>query len=119
MPHLTVEYSSTLPLQAKELLLRINTSLAETGHFNEIDIKSRAIRFDDVAIGTTPAARAFLHAKLAILKGRSTEVKRELSERVLAVIQAAHAWPQGLDVQLCVEVLEIDKETYAKAHLAK
>ncbi|MES2036539.1 MAG: 5-carboxymethyl-2-hydroxymuconate Delta-isomerase [Pseudomonadota bacterium] len=118
MPHLTVEYSSNLPLQAKELLLQINASLAETNHFKEIDIKSRAIRFEDVVIGTAPADRAFLHAKLVILKGRSTEVKRELSERVLAVIQAAHAWPQGLDVQLCVEVQEIDKETYSKAHLA-
>ena len=118
MPHLIVEYSSNLPLQARELLLKINASLAETGHFKEIDIKGRAIRFDDVVIGTAPAGRAFLHAKLAILKGRSAEVKRELSERVLAVIQAAQSWPQGLDVQLCVEVLEIDKETYAKAHLA-
>lgn len=118
MPHLTVEYSSNLSLQARELLLQINESLAETGHFKEVDIKSRAFRFDDVVIGTAPAARAFLHARLVILKGRSTEVKRELSERVLAVIQAAQAWPQGLDVQLCVEVLEIDKETYAKAHLA-
>ena len=117
MPHLTVEYSSNLPLQAKELLLQINTSLVETRHFQEVDIKSRAIRSDDVVVGTAPAERAFLHAKLAILKGRSTEVKRELSERVLAVIQAAHVWPQGLDVQLCVEILEIDKETYAKAHL--
>ncbi len=118
MPHLTIEYSSNLPLQARDLLLQINTTLAETGHFKEIDIKSRAIRFDDVVIGTAPAARAFLHAKLAILKGRSAEVKRELSERVLAVIQAAQTWPQGLDVQLCVEVLEIDKDTYAKAHRA-
>lgn len=118
MPHLTVEYSSNLSLQARELLLQINASLAETGHFKEIDIKSRAIRVDDVVIGTSPAARAFLHARLAILKGRSTEVKRELSERVLTIIQAAQSWPQDLDVQLCVEVLEIDKETYAKAHLA-
>ena len=118
MPHLTVEYSSNLPLQAKELLLQINTSLVETRHFQEVDIKSRAIRFDDVVIGTAPAERAFLHAKLAILKGRSVEVKRELSERVLTVIQAAQVWPQGLDVQLCVEIIEIDKETYAKAHLS-
>ncbi|MFZ6873643.1 5-carboxymethyl-2-hydroxymuconate Delta-isomerase [Undibacterium sp. Di27W] len=118
MPHFTLEYSGNLPIKSQDLLLKINLALVDTHHFEEIDIKSRAIRLDDVLIGTQPADRAFLHAKLAILKGRSAEVRRELSERVLAVIQAAQTWPAGLDVQLCVEVLEIDRETYAKAHLS-
>lgn len=118
MPHFSLEYSSNLPIQARDLLLKINASLVESKHFQEIDIKSRAIRLEDVVIGTAPEERAFLHARLAILTGRSAEVRRQLSERVLAVIQTAQTWPQGLDVQLCVEVLEIDKETYAKAHLA-
>ncbi|MFZ6656808.1 5-carboxymethyl-2-hydroxymuconate Delta-isomerase [Undibacterium sp. TJN19] len=116
MPHLTLEYTANLPIAAKELLLKINAALVASSHFQEVDIKSRALRFEDFAIGTADNGRAFVHAKLAILKGRTTEVKRALSESVLAVIQDAGAWPAGLDVQLCVEILELERETYAKAH---
>ncbi|MFZ6768801.1 5-carboxymethyl-2-hydroxymuconate Delta-isomerase [Undibacterium sp. Di26W] len=118
MPHFTIEYSANLPIQARELLLDINTALVATNHFKEIDIKSRAIRFDTYVVGTANAERAFLHAKLVILKGRTTEVKRDLSERVLTVINQAGPWPPGLDVQLCVEVQELERETYAKAHFS-
>ncbi|MCH8619325.1 5-carboxymethyl-2-hydroxymuconate Delta-isomerase [Undibacterium sp. TS12] len=116
MPHLTLEYTGNLPLVAKDLLLAINKTLAESGHFQEADIKSRALRFDDFAVGIAPDARAFVHAKLVILTGRSTEVKRQLAEAVLATIQNAGNWPADLDVQLCVEMQELERETYAKTH---
>ncbi|MFZ6720945.1 5-carboxymethyl-2-hydroxymuconate Delta-isomerase [Undibacterium sp. Ji49W] len=118
MPHLTVEYSANLPIQTRELLLEINTALVATNHFKEIDIKSRAIRFDTYVIGTANAERAFLHAKLVILTGRTIEVKRELSELVLAIISKHGPRPAGLDVQLCVEIQELERETYAKAHFS-
>jgi 5-carboxymethyl-2-hydroxymuconate isomerase len=118
MPHLTIEYSDNLPqFDAQETLLALNTTLAASGQFEEVDIKSRAIRLDTFLVGTSPLDRAFVHAKLAILSGRSVETKQALSNRLLAALQAACAWPATLQVQLCVEVQEIERQSYAKASI--
>ncbi|HZH43998.1 MAG TPA: 5-carboxymethyl-2-hydroxymuconate Delta-isomerase [Lysobacter sp.] len=116
MPHLTVEYTVNLPdLDAAALLDALNAALAGSGEFDEADIKSRAQRLDVFRIGTTPAARGFVHARLALLAGRSAETKRALSAAMLAVLQAEVAAPAGVDVQLCAEVVDIDRDSYAKA----
>jgi len=116
MPHLTLEYSRNLAsaLDVGAVLSDVNRVLAASGHFQEADIKSRAIGFEHVAIGTSGAPRGFVHAKLAILAGRSAEVKRALSGSVLAVLRERIAAPAGLQLQLCVEMLEIDGPSYAK-----
>ena len=115
MPHLTLEYSGNLPVSAKVLLLNMNAALAASAHFKEIDIKSRAVRFDEFAVGTADG-RAFVHAKLAILQGRTAEIKRQLSETLLVALQSAGNWPAGLDIQLCAEIQELESASYAKAH---
>ncbi len=115
MPHLTIEYTDNLPqFNAGSALLALNSVLAASGHFEEIDIKSRAIRLDTFLIGTSSDRRAFVHVKLAILSGRSTEAKRELSESLLRVLKESD-WPTSAHVQLCVEVQEIERDVYAKA----
>ncbi|MNF15950.1 hypothetical protein D3C80_2187700 [compost metagenome] len=63
------------------------------------------------------AERAFVHVKLAILSGRSPEVKKQVSESLLAALNEAVQWPAELDVQLCVEILDIDRDSYSKLHL--
>ncbi|KWO47071.1 5-carboxymethyl-2-hydroxymuconate isomerase [Burkholderia ubonensis] len=116
MPHLTLEYSGNLDgFDADATLVALNEALAGSGHFIELDIKSRATRFDDFVIGTASAPRAFAHAKLAILSGRSADVKRALSERVLSVLAQCCRAPFGTHLQLSVEILDLERETYAKA----
>jgi len=56
-----------------------------------------------------------VHVKLALLSGRSPETKKQLADSLLAVIQDLGPWPVGVSVQLCVEVLDIDRGPYAKA----
>lgn len=115
MPHLTIEYSDNLPqFDASHALMALNQALVASGQFEEIDIKSRAIRFTDFLVGTSTANRAFVHAKLAILSGRSIEIKQELSKNLLSTLNGVCAWPAVLQVQLCVEVLEIERQSYAK-----
>ena len=115
MPHLTIEYSNNLPqFNAEGALMALNQALVASGQFEEIDIKSRAVRFDSFLVGTVPVGRAFVHAKLAILSGRSIEIKQELSNSLLRTLQAVCAWPEKLQVQLCVEVQEIERQSYAK-----
>lgn len=115
MPHLTLEYTSNLVnLDIKTCLLELNRVLVESRQFEEVDIKSRAIRLDDFLIGTTFERRAFVHLKLSILSGRSAEVKRELSAKLLERLRRLCNVGEPLHVQLCVQVLEIERDTYSK-----
>ena len=53
-------------------------------------------------------------AEWALSSGRSVQIKKQLSESLLAVIKDLCEWPTGVEVQLCVEILDIDRESYAK-----
>lgn len=119
MPHLNLEYSDNLrELNVDVLLLRLNHALVGSGQFaDEADIKSRAEAFKHFRVGTSPGERAFAHVRLAILGGRSPEVKALLSKSLLEVLREAIPEQPGLDIQLCVEVLDIDREPYAKLRL--
>ena len=119
MPHLNLEYSDNLrELNVDVLLLRLNHALVGSGQFaDEADIKSRAEAFEHYRVGTAPGERAFAHVRLAILSGRSPEVKTQLSASLLDVLREAIPEQPGLDIQLCVEVLDIDRGPYAKERL--
>ncbi|RDU96519.1 5-carboxymethyl-2-hydroxymuconate Delta-isomerase [Trinickia dinghuensis] len=119
MPHLTLEYSDNLPqFDIDGMLLDLNKTLVASGYFDEIDIKSRAVRLGTFLVGTEVEGRGFVHVKLALLSGRSTEAKRALSESLLRVLEHAQEPTDGVHVQLCVEIQEIDRETYVKASIA-
>ncbi|WP_269791324.1 hypothetical protein [Stenotrophomonas sp. Iso1] len=116
MPHLTIEYSSNLGTAPAAALLRAaNEALMHTGQFQEADIKSRAIGHDNFAIGTADTARAFVAATLSLLSGRTAETKREIAQALLAALEAAIP-TNGMDLQTSVEILDIDRDSYAKSH---
>ena len=118
MPHLTVEYSANLTaLAPRALLLRLNQALVDAGHAKELDIKGRAIAFEDFQIGTEPGNRAFVHVKLLLLSGRTPEVKREIADRLLQVLQQQTDWPQGMLVQCAVELRDIDRAAFASGRI--
>jgi len=120
MPHLTLEYTDNLPqFNADDALLKLSKVLIASGHFEEIDIKSRAIRLSTFLIGTSNSGRGFAHLKLAILSGRSTQAKRELSDSLLNVLSQVCAFSPDLHAQLCVEVQEIDGKSYAKTSVGR
>jgi len=116
MPHLSIEYTNNLPgFDAGVCLAEINAALAASGHFDECDIKSRAFPVSEFRIGTNPLGRAFVSVELSILSGRSLEVRQELSACVLECLARRMSNRSGLHVQLSVEVLEIERASYAKA----
>ena len=117
MPHIHLEYSDQLQaLEMKPLLSRINRTLVENGLLgNASDIKSRAICQQDYVIGLDESAQAYVHAKISILKGRSTALKQEISRTVLEVLQDYLPPQNELTLQLCVEILEMDPDIYSKA----
>jgi len=118
MPHLTLEYTSNLPtFHAANALRELNGALLASGHFEEADIKTRAIRLDTFLVGTSPDTRGFVHVSLSILSGRSEQTKRELSASLLDVLQTRCAPAEGVQVQLSVEVRDIERGSYAKVAL--
>ena len=120
MPHLHMEYTANLPeLNADVALIRLNNALVASGEFSaEFDIKSRAVKLETFKVGTALGERAFVHVKLALLSGRSPQIKKQLSESLLAVVQDLCEWPTGVEVQLAVEILDIDRESYSKVAIS-
>ena len=91
MPHLTIEYSASLPHYPEaETLTALNAALcAHPQVQDEADLKTRFIVADSFEIGIAPASRAFVHAQLRLLAGRTPEAKKELSDLIAAVLRVA------------------------------
>lgn len=119
MPHLIVEYTPNLAgFAADDILAALNDSLTASGEVNtESDLKSRAVAVDTFRIGNQPAQRAFVHATLRLLAGRTPEAKRALSDRVAAVLRERVPRPTGVLVQLSVEIVDMDRPSYSKEKL--
>lgn len=119
MPHMYVEYSSNLQgLNEGGLMEALNTAVC--GHptvADEADVKTRIAKLDHYRIGLNSAGRAFTHVELRLMAGRTPEVKKELSERIATVLKAQIPAQSGLDVQLSVDIVDMDKPSYFKGKL--
>lgn len=118
MPHLTLEYSRNLNgFDPSRALAAINEAAFNSGLFGEPDIKSRAVGIDCFQIGVLPAARGFVHLRIAMLAGRSGEERQQLAEAALAALNATVNREKGMEIQLSVETADLDRASYAKAVL--
>lgn len=119
MPHLIVEYSQNLAgFPEARALTELNQAVTNSPEVaDEADLKSRFVLVDSFEIGTAPAQRAFVHAQLRLLSGRSPEAKKDLSERVASVLRRLSPKPAGVLVQLSVEIVDMDRGSYVKERL--
>ena len=118
MPHLIIEYSRNTPeFDAHALLLECNQALFASGQFTEIDIKSRALRHDAFAIGVGAASRAFIALRLALLSGRSSEIKRDLSRRLMDSVTRNIRQTHGIEVQITVELQDMERDSFLKTFI--
>ena len=58
-----------------------------------------------------------MHAQLRLLAGRTPEAKKELSDLIAAVLRERTPRPQGVLVQLSVEIVDMDRPSYVKERL--
>ena len=119
MPHLIVEYSGNLPhFPEAQAMSELNATLcAHPEVLDEADLKTRFVVADSFAIGTAPAQRAFVHAQLRLLSGRTPEAKKALSDRIATVLRDLTPRPVGVMVQLSVEVMDMDRGSYTKERI--
>ncbi len=119
MPHLIVEYSQNLAgFPEAQALTELNQAVTSSPEvLDEADLKSRFVLVDSFEIGAAPANRAFVHAQLRLLSGRTPEAKKDLSERVAEVLRRLSPKPAGVMVQLSVEIVDMDRGSYVKERL--
>jgi 5-carboxymethyl-2-hydroxymuconate isomerase len=110
MPHFIVEYASSLQhkVTLPELQQAVWQGAAGSGLFTGPDIKIRLLPYDHYQVGTERTD--FIHITARILTGRSAEQRQQLAAMVLAQLVALALTA----VSLTVEVVEIEKQSYAK-----
>lgn len=117
MPHLTLEYSSNLEFEIQPLLARLHSELVATGAVSLKAIKSRTVRRSEYRVADGNPDYAFVFVSLLILEGRPPEVKRELAQRVMAVLKDAFSDRiENGYLSLSVDVKEMRQDTFMSFH---
>ncbi len=87
MPQLTLEYTGNLNFDVQDVLARLHIELAATGAINLKGLKSRAVRLSDYRIADGNPEYAFVHVNLLIREGRPIEIKKQVSQCVMKVLE--------------------------------
>jgi 5-carboxymethyl-2-hydroxymuconate isomerase len=116
MPHITVEYSATLDevFDRRGFARALHPLTAKTIDTTTDGCRTRFRRIEeaDAHLGAGEPERAMIHVVLAILSGRTPEVKAELTEGVTDLLRE-HVNPDpARTVQISVDVTDIDRAWY-------
>ena len=117
MPHLTLEYSPNVLVEADftDLFRKLHAILSRTGGIRLENCKSRAYVARECFIGSGAQAGGFIHLDIRFLEGRSDEIKRAIGEETRDTLMT---WFQAsvdtLDLQITVEVRDIERSFYFK-----
>jgi len=117
MPHLTLEYTANLEERAPDtnLLLSLHRLLEAVAGIKIKNCKSRWWRVENWVVGDGEGESAFVHLDLRFLEGRRMEVQQAIGAGAVGILRAHFSPPpDGLDLQITVEVQEIRKATYFK-----
>lgn len=115
MPQVVIEYSGNLStLDEQAAVAACVDALMGTGEINEETLKVRAYRAESFQVGTAPLQRGFVAVRIAVLPGRTDEVKRAMSAAVTDALAAAIDTAPQIAVQVTAEVVDIAVATYTK-----
>lgn len=106
MPHCIIEYSKGL--DDSKLINSVHKGALNSHLFDEHHIKTRGMVFTNYKVSST--IQAFVHVTTKILSGRTVEQRSTLSHSILAELQKLNY----SSASLTVEVIEIERESYAK-----
>ncbi|MEU9188662.1 isomerase [Streptomyces sp. NPDC048484] len=110
MPQITVDYSVPLAetFDRQGFAVALHTMVVETAGAKIEACKSRFRAVDDIVVGAEGAGHALVHVSLALLPGRSAEVKSALTSRTLELLRA-HVKPvDGVTLHASAEVLDLE-----------
>ncbi|MFH1762651.1 MAG: 5-carboxymethyl-2-hydroxymuconate Delta-isomerase [Gemmatimonadota bacterium] len=117
MPHLTLEYTSNLDEWANDpgLLIGLHRLLESAAGIKIENCKSRWRMVEEWVVGDGEGESAFVHLDLRFLEGRPPRVKEAVGTGAVELLRAHFApAPDGLKLQITVEVQDIRRDTYFK-----
>lgn len=106
MPQVIIELAPSVKTDAHTVLATVNQALGDGGVFRLSDIKSRLYRPEFCLVGDGSMPQGFVYVKVAIMPGRSDEIKTNLAERVMAALKTLLA-TDNPDIQYGVEVVDL------------
>jgi 5-carboxymethyl-2-hydroxymuconate isomerase len=117
MPHIILEHSPNIveKVEYRELFHKLHEVMTSFGVFTLDDIKSRVRANAEYYIADGDERHAFVHLELGILSGRSLDLREELGEKMMSVLQTH--FRDSLHERHCIislEIRELDRETYRK-----
>jgi 5-carboxymethyl-2-hydroxymuconate isomerase len=108
LPHCIIEHSENFKERIDAIINSVHIGTFNSGLFDEEDIKTRAVSYENFQTGTSK--KPFIHVTSKILYGRNNEQKSKLSNAILCQLKELKL----VSCSLTVEVLNIDKGSYAK-----
>lgn len=108
MPHNIIEYSAELEPHIPEIIKAVHQGSLDAALFDEQDIKTRALAYQHARLAQD--SRFFIHVQGKLLSGRTPEQKKHLSHAILKQLTQLNLRA----ISLTVEILDIDKSSYAK-----
>ena len=114
MPHIILQYTDNIVLKQNfnQLFSKIHTALSGIAGINPKNCKSRAIKLANYFIGDGDKSKAFAHLEIRIFEGRAKDIKQKIGNEVLILLK--NHYPENLDIQFTVEIIEMNPELYFK-----
>ena len=113
MPHIKMEVSDNIEISnAKSVFLALQKILHDCADVPAQNCKSRLYVATNFLVGDekTPA---FTHLEIALLEGRSSQVKSQIGEKALQILNNTFA-SDTLGTQITVEIRDIHTPQYFK-----
>ncbi|MFE9818747.1 isomerase [Streptomyces sp. NBC_00236] len=110
MPQITVDYSAELDgsFDRSGFAGALHPLIAETVTTKIAACKTRFRRVEETVVADAPDGDALVHVDIALLPGRTPEIRAQLTESVLELL-AAHIRPAGeLTLHLSAETRDLD-----------
>lgn len=102
MPNLVMEYSNSVDerVNVQGLLEDLHFVVLQSGLFDTLSVKSRALRCHHWLLGDEGDSSDFIHIGFELLAGRTEEQKRDLSRQLMAVLQQQAGHVRSLTVNI-------------------
>ncbi|MEE1807837.1 5-carboxymethyl-2-hydroxymuconate Delta-isomerase [Streptomyces sp. BE133] len=109
MPQITVDYSAELDdsFDRRGFALALHPLVAETVTTKIAGCKTRFRRIEEFVAGDAATGDAVLNISIALLPGRTDELKAQLTDSVLELL-AAHLKPVDVTVHASAETRDLD-----------
>ncbi|WP_327175357.1 isomerase [Streptomyces sp. NBC_01335] len=110
MPHITIDYSAGLEdaFDSRGFAAELHPLIARTISTSTAACKTRIRRVEETLVGEGAVDGAVVHILIAIVAGRTPEVRAQLTESVLALLDEHLKPADGLRIDASVETRDLD-----------